>query len=72
MEKTRLIEVLRSFDKKELRELKKWLHSPQPNVFAVWNLCAGPVAAKNDAMRALRMSRSKTSRPPMPIASMES
>ena len=31
MEKTRLIEVLRSFDKKELRELKKWLHSPMHN-----------------------------------------
>ena len=31
MKKTRLIEVLRSFDKKELRELKKWLHSPFHN-----------------------------------------
>ena len=31
MKKTRLIEVLRSFEKKELRELKKWLHSPMHN-----------------------------------------
>ena len=31
MKKTRLVEVLRSFDKKELRELKKWLHSPIHN-----------------------------------------
>lgn len=31
MRKTRLIEVLRSFDKKELRELKKWLSSPFHN-----------------------------------------
>jgi hypothetical protein len=31
MKKTRLIEVLRSFDKKELRELKKWLNSPFHN-----------------------------------------
>jgi hypothetical protein len=31
MKKTRLIEVLRSFEKKELREFKKWLHSPVHN-----------------------------------------
>jgi len=31
MKKTRLVEVLRSFDKKELRELKKWLNSPIHN-----------------------------------------
>lgn len=31
MKKTRLVEVLRSFNKKELRELKKWLHSPIHN-----------------------------------------
>lgn len=31
MKKTRLIEVLRSFEKKELREFKKWLYSPVHN-----------------------------------------
>jgi hypothetical protein len=31
MEKSRLIQVLRSFSKKEFRELRKWLHSPAHN-----------------------------------------
>jgi len=31
MQKSRLIEVLQTFSKKEFRELKKWLHSPAHN-----------------------------------------
>ena len=31
MEKSRLIKILRTFSKKEFRELKKWLHSPAHN-----------------------------------------
>jgi hypothetical protein len=31
MEKSRLVKILRTFSKKEFRELKKWLHSPAHN-----------------------------------------